>query len=492
MKLTFKSAAKLAKTDALVLFRIDGEDLPTPSGVEAVELPAAFRKNCSGSARKASSTYASGGPAQRVITVGLGKRAKVDCEGLRRAAAVAIKQLEAAGCAKATLIIDDGMNDLAGGEFGVGEAIAEGATMATYKWQGRKSKPSKAKLIALTVVGSGAKIKAGVKSGQITAAANMFTRDLQNKAGNDMTPRMMAAEAKTIASRSPRISFKALDEKAMKALGMNLLLSVSRGSVEPARLIHLIYKPKGKSKGCVALVGKGLTFDSGGISLKPGGKMDEMRYDMSGGAAVLGAFHALAEMDVPVEVHGIVPSSENMPDAEATKPGDIFAGMDGTTVEVLNTDAEGRLILADALTYAVTKVKPDTIIDAATLTGAVIVALGHELSAAYPRSTELRDGLVEAGLAAGERVWPMPLLDVHEDAVKGTGSDLKNISSPAVGGGSITAAAFLSHFVPKEFDWCHLDIAGTAWNTKDRDWVGGALGSGVGTRLFIKYLLSRN
>ena len=491
MKLTFKSPARLTKTDALVLFRLDKEEPAWPSALKEVELPGSFHKACSGGARKVSSTFAVSGPAERVLVIGLGARAELDTEGLRRAAAVAVKQLDGAGCAKATLWIDESLCELAGGAFEVGEALAEGASMGVYKWQGRKTSASKPKLTQLTLMGPGARLKAGVERGCITAAANLFTRELQNKAGNDMTPRMLAAEAKKLAARSPQIRCRIFDEAAMKEMGMGLLLSVSQGSTEPARLIHLSYKPKGKSRGKVALVGKGLTFDSGGISLKPGAKMDEMRYDMSGGAAVLGAFHALAELDVPVEVHGIVPTSENMPDAGASKPGDVFTGMDGTTVEVLNTDAEGRLILADALAYTVKKVKPDTIIDVATLTGAVIVALGHELSAIYPRSTELRDGLLAAGQASGELVWPMPLLDVHEEAVKGAGSDLKNIASGAVGAGSVTAAAFLSHFVPKALDWCHIDIAGTAWGTKERDWVGGAFGSGVGTRLFIQYLIAR-
>jgi leucyl aminopeptidase len=234
-----------------------------------------------------------------------------------------------------------------------------------------------------------------------------------------------------------------------------------------------------------------LTFDAGGISLKPSAKMDEMRYDMSGGAAVLGVFHALAKLDVPWEVHGVVPASENLMDGSATKPGDIHTAMNGKTVEVLNTDAEGRLILADALCYAEQKIKPDTIIDLATLTGAVVMGLGHELSGAYPSTTALKDALVAAGERVGELVWPMPLLEVHKSAMKGRVADLANISSPAVGAGSVTGAAFLSNFVSDSTEWCHLDIAGTAWGAAQRDWVGGAQGTGVGTRLLIEYLETR-
>jgi leucyl aminopeptidase len=218
--------------------------------------------------------------------------------------------------------------------------------------------------------------------------------------------------------------------------------------------------------------------------------MDEMRFDMSGGATVLGVFHALASLDVDREVHGIVPCTENLINGAATKPGDIHTGMSGKTVEVLNTDAEGRLILADALSYAAQKVKPDVTIDLATLTGAVVVALGHELSGMFTASAALRDALLAAGEATGEAVWPLPLLELHKDAMKGSSADLKNIAGGDVGAGSTTAAAFLSHFAEDVGDWCHLDIAGTAWGGRQRQWVGGPQGSGVGPRLLIQYLES--
>jgi leucyl aminopeptidase len=292
------------------------------------------------------------------------------------------------------------------------------------------------------------------------------------------------------------VGVKVLDERAMKQLGMGALLGVSRGSVEPARLIHLTYKPAARKSGAkqrarVALVGKGLTFDAGGISLKPSMKMWDMKYDMSGGAAVLGVFHALANgLDVDVEVHGVVPASENLPDAAASKPGDLSTAMNGTTIEVLNTDAEGRLILADALCYTASKIKPDTIIDLATLTGAVIVALGHELSGMFASTTELRDALSAAGEEVGEAVWPLPLFDFHKEQMKGEVADLRNINSPNHGNGSTSGAAFLSHFVG-DVEWAHLDIAGTAWGARERDWVGGNQGTGVGVRLLMRYLQKR-
>ncbi|MEL6906521.1 MAG: M17 family metallopeptidase, partial [Planctomycetota bacterium] len=299
----------------------------------------------------------------------------------------------------------------------------------------------------------------------------------------------LAKEAQKLAKKSPRVTAKVLDEATMRRMGMGLLLGVSPGSTEPAKLIHLVYKPKGPAKRRVALVGKGLTFDAGGYSLKGSAKMDEMRFDMSGGAAVLGAMHALTALDVPFEVHGVVPSSENLIDGNATKPGDVHTGMSGTTVEILNTDAEGRLILADALTYVAQKVKPDVVVDLATLTGAVIVGLGHEVSGMFTASDELRDALLDAGRASGEEVWPLPLLEAHREAMKGRSADLANIGPPSLGAGPSQGAAFLSHFVGDGCDWAHLDIAGTAWNTRDRDWVGGATGTGVGARLLVHYLL---
>jgi len=331
-----------------------------------------------------------------------------------------------------------------------------------------------------------------VLRGRILAEANLFARDLQNEPGNRMTPTAMAAAARAVARRSEQITCRVLDEEAMERLGMGLLLSVAQGTSEPAKLVHLVYKPRRKARAKIAFVGKGLTFDAGGISLKPAAKMDEMRFDMSGGAAVIGAFHGLAELDVPYEVHGIVPCTENLINGEATKPGDVHRAMNGTTVEILNTDAEGRLILADALAYATTKVKADTIIDLATLTGAVVVGLGHEVSGMFASTPRLRRALDAAGEATGERVWPLPLYETHKSMMKGTSADLRNIGPPDMGGGAIAGAAFLAHFVENGAEWCHLDIAGTAWGGAQRDWVGGPRGSGVGARLLLEYLEARD
>ena len=489
MKLTHaRSGKSLATTDLLAVLCPEGARPTLPGGVR---IPTTAREDFKGEFRQVRLADSSAGPARRVALIGLGPKKSVDAERLRRAAAIAVRQAESAGAASATILVGASVAKLGGGERENGCAVAEGAVMGAYDYQLGKSRPRRRKLARVRTVAEGAAFARGAKEGAILGAANCFARDLQNQAGNQVTPRVLAAKARRIANSSPRVTYRALDEAAMKKLGMGLLLGVSAGSREPACLIHLTYRPKSRSKGRVALVGKGLTFDAGGISLKPSARMEDMRYDMSGGAAVLGAFQALAAgIDVPFEVHGIVPASENLPDGLATKPGDVHRAMNGTTVEVINTDAEGRLILGDALAYTVKKVKPDTIIDLATLTGAVVVGLGHEVTGMFASTDRLRDGLLAAGEASGERVWPLPLLDGHKKNMRGGPADLRNICTPNMGGGSIAGAAFLSSFVG-DTEWCHLDIAGTAWGQAQRDYVGGKGGSGVGTRLLIRYLLGR-
>ncbi|MCB9916508.1 MAG: leucyl aminopeptidase [Planctomycetes bacterium] len=487
MKLSHKNdTGKLPRTALLIVLAAEGEAPALPDGVALA--PAAL-EDFRGEFRQVRLSDATAGAARRVLLVGLGKREDVDGERVRRAAAIAVKKAETVEAEDATFFVPEAVAAMAGGASAFGSALAEGAVMGAYRYDGGKSAPKPAKLKKVATLGKGAALKSGVEHGVVLGEANCFTRDLQNKAGNQMTPTQLAAEARGLAKRSTRITCKVLEEAGMKALGMGLLLGVSAGSEEPAKLIHLVYKPKGKSKGRIAFVGKGLTFDAGGISLKPSKGMEEMRYDMSGSAAVLGAFHALAGLDVPYEVHGVVPSSENLADGKATKPGDVHVSMKGLTVEVINTDAEGRLILADALHYVCAKVKPDTLIDLATLTGAVVMGLGHEVSGMFSTCDELRDRLSAAGRATGEKVWPLPLEPAFVENLKDSPADLRNICSPNMGGGSIAGAAFLSQFVDGPA-WAHLDIAGSAWNQNARDYTGGKGGTGVGARLLVQYLES--
>jgi leucyl aminopeptidase len=328
-------------------------------------------------------------------------------------------------------------------------------------------------------------LSATKKAAAIGCAINngkTLAKDLGNMPGNVCTPSYLASQAKKL-GKSHGLKVKILSEKDMTDLGMGSLLSVSKGSREPAKLIIMEYKGAKNSKEAPhALVGKGLTFDAGGISLKPGAKMDEMKYDMCGSASVFGALVAAAEMQLPINIVGVIPSSENLPDGLANKPGDVVTSMSGQTIEILNTDAEGRLILCDALTYT-KRFKPQTVIDIATLTGAVIVALGHQTAGVMGNDQGVIDDLIAAGEESLDHAWQLPIKETYKKQLKSDYADLANIGTP--GAGSITAACFLSYFT-EDFRWAHLDIAGTAW--------GGAAGkraSGRAVPILTQYLMDR-
>ncbi len=324
--------------------------------------------------------------------------------------------------------------------------------------------------------------KKAMNIGKAISNGKELAKNLANMPGNVCTPTFLASQAKKL-GRSHGLKVKILSEKDMGELGMGSLLSVSKGSREPAKLIVMEYKGAKNSKDAPhALVGKGLTFDAGGISLKPGTKMDEMKYDMCGASSVFGALVAAAEMKLPINVVGIVPSSENLPDGIANKPGDVVTSMSGQTIEILNTDAEGRLILCDALTYA-KRFKPQTVIDIATLTGAVIVALGHQTAGVMGNDQGVIDDLIKAGDTSLDHAWQLPINESYKKQLKSEYADLANIGTP--GAGTITAACFLSYFT-EDFRWAHLDIAGTAW--------GGTVGkraSGRAVPILTQYLMDR-
>ncbi len=495
MKITIAdNSGRLPKTDLLIAFTLADESPSLPTGVR---FPAALHKQIKGEFRELKHTDAASGTKASVLSIGLGKKAELTDERARRVGALAVQRAQALGAAHALVWLDPKLESTLGSRA-FGQALIEGALMGSYRFETYKNKKKADKLKELVLAGGGKEFKTGAKHGRTRAEANLFVRDLQNTPGNDMRPRELAEAAQKLATRSPRITCTVLERADMKKLGMGALLGVAQGSIEPPLLVHLVYRPEKSparrgDKAAVtkiALVGKGLTFDTGGISIKPAGKMWDMKYDMSGGAAVLGVFHALSELDLPMEVHGVVPCSENMPDAAAIKPGDVVRAMNGTTIEVLNTDAEGRLILCDALCYVQKKVGPDVIIDLATLTGAVGVALGHEFAGVMGNDSKLRHDLQLAGESVGERLWPLPLEDFHKDQMRGEIADLKNISAEGLGAGSTTGGAFLWNFVGKT-SWAHLDIAGTAWGSMNRDWVGGSLGSGFGTRLLLEFLERR-
>ena len=323
---------------------------------------------------------------------------------------------------------------------------------------------------------------AGIATGRAIAAGVSLARDLGNLPGNVCTPSYLADQAKALATRHRKVTFKALDETRMKRMGMGSLLSVARGSREPPRLIVLEFRGAARTAAPIVLVGKGVTFDSGGISIKPSATMDEMKFDMCGAASVIGAMEACAMLELPLNVVALAPATENLPDGNASKPGDIVTTMDGKTVEILNTDAEGRLILCDTLTYA-KRYKPDVVIDLATLTGACVIALGAHASGLFSNHQPLADALLAAGERAGDRAWQMPLWDEYAEQLKSNFADVANIGGREAG--AVTAASFLSGFVSEQ-RWAHLDIAGTAWRSGKEK---GATGRPV--NLLCQYLLDR-
>ncbi len=442
-------------------------------------------------ARKTSVFHKAGGKSahpKRLGFVGMGDPKKLDTEGLRRAAAVAQSLAEQVGAESFDLLLSDadiGSVDAAA----AGAAIAEGLVLGAYRYEPprkEKPKPRKGQSATIHFAGKGkADFERGVKLGITGADATVFARDIENMAANLATPTYLAQQAKKLAG--PKVKVKVIEKREMERLKMNALLGVARGSVEPPKLIVFDYHPQG-AKRTVCVVGKGLTFDAGGISLKPSSKMDEMRYDMCGGGAVLGLFHAIRKGGMTgvkgkVRIVGVIAAAENMPDADAQKPGDVVRAFDGTTIEVLNTDAEGRLVLADALGWARKTYSPDRIVDLATLTGAVIVALGHEVAGVMGNDDDHIAELIAAGKAVDEPLWQLPLWDNHKEQMKSKFADVANINGPQHGNGSIAGGAFLSYFVG-DTKWAHLDIAGTAWGGRAKDYyTGGAAGTAVRTLL---------
>lgn len=308
-----------------------------------------------------------------------------------------------------------------------------------------------------------------------------IARELGNLPGNFCTPKTLSAEARKLSRQYSAIKTTVLGEKQMAELGMGSLLSVGHGSDQESQLMVINYQGGKKNDKPHVLVGKGITFDSGGISLKPGAKMDEMKFDMCGAASVFGTMSAIAEMKLPLNVIGVVAAAENMPSGRATKPGDVVTSMAGKTIEVLNTDAEGRLVLCDALHY-VKRFKPESVVDIATLTGAVIVALGHHASGLMSNDDDLAAELLSAGQASADRAWHLPIWDEYQKQLQTPFADLANLGGP--GAGSVTAACFLSQFA-EDYRWAHLDIAGTAWNQ-----AGGKGASGRPVGMLCQYLMS--
>ncbi|MGE5451459.1 MAG: leucyl aminopeptidase [Acidobacteriota bacterium] len=366
------------------------------------------------------------------------------------------------------------------------QALTLAAQDLTYVYrQTKPSAPQPGKLQKVTLASSAddaAAVKAGLAQGMGVAAGVALARECANLPGNLCTPTYLGQEAKRLAKEFKQIQVEVLERAAIAKLGMGSFLSVTAGTAQPPKFIILRYNGAAKNQAPIVLVGKGITFDSGGISLKPGAGMDEMKYDMGGAASVLGTFRAIAELKPKINLIGLIPSCENMPSGTATKPGDVVTSMSGQTIEILNTDAEGRLILCDALTYA-ERFKPAAVVDIATLTGACVIALGNQHSGLFSKDDDLAAALLEAGKQAGDTAWRMPVDDEYGEALKSNFADLANVGGRE--GGAITAAVFLSKFT-KAYRWAHLDIAGTAWKS------GGAKsGTGRPVSLLTQFILNQ-
>ena len=402
--------------------------------------------------------------AERVLLVGLGRERDFLEKRYREAVAAAVRALNATGAEEATLHL----TELAVGRRDSAWKVAHAVTVAGecgYRFTQMKSKvegdgPALRRLTLNVDRAAEKRAAAGLAQGLALVQGMSFAKDLGNLPPNICTPAYLAGRARELAKRY-RMKVTVLERADMERLGMHTLLSVAQGSAQPPKLIVLEYRGGPKKAKPVALVGKGVTFDTGGISLKPSAEMDEMKFDMCGAASVLGTLKAVGEMKLPINVVGVIPATENMPGSRATRPGDVVKSLSGQTVEILNTDAEGRLILCDALTY-VERYQPAAVIDIATLTGACVIALGHVASGLFANDDALAREVNSAADTAHDRVWHMPLWDDYQEQLKSNFADFANIGGrPA---GSVTAACFLARFTGK-FKWAHLDIAGTAWKS---------------------------
>ena len=446
--------------------------------------------------------------AKRVVLAGLGKRSEASLDKIRQALGTAAKAVREVG-AKSFSILAPGLIHAGGdrsharahangapdaepiGSNDAAQAMVEGALLGLYQfnlYRTENAPVKEIKSIAFIVEQQAQKsqVEQAVRWGQAVADATTFVRDLCNHPANVMTPTYIATEAKKIARDTARVGCTVLNRMQMQRIGMGAMLGVARGSHEPPKFIVLEYQGGSKNERPIALVGKTVTFDSGGISIKPADNMEQMKADMTGGAAVLAAVGTAARMRLPLNVVGIIPATENMPGGSATKPGDVLTSLSGKTIEVINTDAEGRLILADGLTYA-TRYNPEVLVDIATLTGACVVALGNIAIGVLGNNQPLIQELKEAGEQSGERTWQLPLWDEYYDLIKSDVADVKNTGGRP--GGTITAAAFLSKFIGKAV-WAHLDIASTDWSDREKAYLPKGP-TGVGVRLLIQFLRNR-
>ena len=496
MELTFVKLARALKMDTLVLPFIEGakEPITTEEKLLRILKPAIILKDAKGKKGEVTLLYPDmEGVPKRIILVGLGKEEEISAEPIREAYAAVAKKLVSMKIDTASVVVPQiGCDELSRSDrlyaAETAGAVAEGIFLTDYSFDKyvcpEKEEDKYQPLKALSFVGHFSKsVREAVREKQIIADAVKYVRDLQNDTADLVSPEYLAQQAKAVA-KEHGLKCTVLDKKKIEKLGMGLLLAVNRGSSLEPRFIILEYQGDPKSEDKTALIGKGLTFDSGGYNLKPTKFIETMREDMSGAAVILGVIQAAARLQLKKNLVGVIPATENMIGSRAYKPGDIYKSMSGKTVEIGNTDAEGRLILADALTYTVQKIKPARIIDLATLTGAMVITFGDVVIGAMTNDDQLYEKIYEAGEATYERVWRLPIYDEHRELLKSDIADMKNMGGrPAA---SITAAAFLEKFVEKT-PWLHLDIAGVSWFEKERHYIP-KNGTGMGVRLMIAFL----
>jgi len=454
-----------AKTGCVVLGVYSEKDLSAPAQRVDQKSNGALRAALPDLSGKTGSTLLLRGlphvAAERVLLVGLGAKKEFGEAAYRDAVRAAANALRELGAKDAALFLADLKVKSRSLSWNLRQAVL-GIREAFYRFDELKQKKAPAPSLERVTLPlpPAAQLKQALAEAKATADGADLTRTLGNLPSNICTPTYLAEQAKKLA-REWKLQVEVLERKDMEKLGMGSFLAVTSASHEPPKLIVLRYNGTAKSKAPIALVGKGITFDTGGISLKPAGEMDEMKFDMSGAGSVLGAIRALAGMKAPVNVVGVIPTCENMPGGRAVKPGDIVTTLSGQTVEILNTDAEGRLILCDALTYA-ERYKPDVVIDIATLTGACVIALGHIATGLFANDQRLADEVRAAADDSWDRVWQMPLWEEYQEQLRSNFADFANIGGRP--GGSITAASFLARFA-RTLRWAHLDIAGTAWRS---------------------------
>ncbi|MFZ5845256.1 MAG: leucyl aminopeptidase [Patescibacteria group bacterium] len=430
-------------------------------------------------------------PAKRVLLVGLGEPSKLAMFDWQTTTARIGRECKAVKAKRLAVAIPEEVLSALGTPEAA-QGLVVGVALGTYVFLKHKAEAEQKKekpleeVYLLTAAGKLNSVSAGLELGQVVSRAVAFSRDLVNEPPSTTTPSYLGEVARAVSQGSRVISCEVLGPEQMKKLGMEAILGIARGSDEEPRFIKLAYKGGGRKTVC--LVGKGITFDTGGLSLKPSEGMQTMKLDMAGAAAILAIFQALRELKPKLNVVGLIAATENMPGGRAIKPGDIVRALNGKTIEILNTDAEGRVILSDALSYAAERVKPDVLIDLATLTGACMVALGEEIAGIFGTDVKLVGQLKEAARASGERLWELPLAADYQETLKSTVADLKNITGSKYGG-AITAALFLKEFVPEGIPWVHLDIAGPAFAEKDAPLTPKG-GTGFGVRTILHYLLS--